>query len=152
MVWLVLASLFFYRYRNPAYLPLILFSLVINFVIGKGLEKKRSKPLLVFGIIINLGLLAYYKYAVSSFGDDTSAVRAEHAGCKRCVLPLAISFYTFQQIAFLVDAYRGDTVPYNLLDYALFVTFFPQLIAGPIVQQKEMIRSFAVQPSCSVSI
>lgn len=141
MMWLVLASLCFYGYWNPAYLPLILFSLGINFIIGKVLEKKRSKPLLVFGIIINLGLLAYYKYA-GFFLETIHQLSGLNMPVVNIVLPLAISFYTFQQIAFLVDVYRGDTVPYNLLDYALFVTFFPQLIAGPIVQQKEMIPQF----------
>ena len=141
LLFLVGASLFFYGYWNPAYLPLLIGSLAMNFIIGKALERKPSKLLLAAGIAFNLGLLGYYKY-VDFFLETINRFVANDFHYLNLVLPLAISFYTFQQIAFLVDAYRGETVPYNLLEYVLFVTFFPQLIAGPIVQHNEIIPQF----------
>jgi len=148
IIWLVLASLFFYGWWNPAYLILILFSMIVNFVLGKVLtlsfkrgEKLRTKSYLVFGLTVNLGVLAYYKYA-GFFVQNVNALTGSQIGLGEIVLPLAISFFTFQQIAYLVDASRGITHEYRFSHYALFVTFFPQLIAGPIVHHKEMLPQF----------
>jgi D-alanyl-lipoteichoic acid acyltransferase DltB (MBOAT superfamily) len=134
--WLVVASLFFYGWWNPTYLLLIGLSIGTNFVIGRKLSINPQKTLLVGGIIFNLGLIAYFKYAMffaGIAGYDIGTI----------ILPLAISFFTFQQITYLVDAYRGETKEYDFLDYCLFVTFFPQLIAGPIVHHKDMMPQFA---------
>lgn len=148
--WLVAASLFFYAYWNIAYLPLILGSMLFNFAIGSGFSPKRSsqrqrvsrKAMLAFGITANLGLLAYYKYA--GFLVENLNLALDHAfQTPEILLPLAISFFTFQQIAYLIDSYRGETAEYDFLSYALFVTFFPQLIAGPIVHHQEMMPQFA---------
>jgi alginate O-acetyltransferase complex protein AlgI len=146
--FLVVSSLFFYSWWNVIYLPLILLSMVFNYVIGTSLtkveehKKVSKKQLLSFGILANIGLLGYFKYADFfinnfnfAFGSDISLIHL--------ALPLAISFFTFQQIAYLVDSYRGETKEYDFLNYGLFVTFFPQLIAGPIVHHKEIMPQFA---------
>lgn len=144
--WLVLASFAFYAYWNPAYLPLLLISIVCNYQIGRHIDRaqlasKQAEILLWAGICFNIGLLAYYKYAhffVTSFAQffNTNWTIPE------LVLPLGISFYTFTQTAYLVDAYRGETKNYNFLTYNLFVTFFPHLIAGPILHHKQMMPQF----------
>ncbi|MDY0181562.1 MBOAT family protein [Aliarcobacter skirrowii] len=152
--FLVFASLFFYSWWNIAYLPLILISMLFNYVVGnslakasfenkKGLNKSFSKKsILIFGIVANLSLLGYFKYA-DFFIANFNLVSSSNVNLLHLVLPLAISFFTFQQIAYLVDSYRGETKEYDFLNYALFVSFFPQLIAGPIVHHKEMMPQFA---------
>ncbi len=146
--WLVLCSLFFYSWWNPAYLPLILGSMLVNYAMGTALTqatgrrpKVSPRVLLTLGVVFNLGLLGYFKYA-NFFVENLN-----HLGWQLdspdVLLPLAISFFTFQQIAYLVDSYRQETHEYDFLNYALFVTFFPQLIAGPIVHHKEMMPQFA---------
>ena len=147
--FLVFASLFFYSWWNIAYLPLILVSMLFNYVIGKQLSayehKKKNyskKGLLTFGIIANLGLLGYFKYS-DFFIENFNTVFSTDVSLLHLALPLAISFYTFQQIAYLVDSYRSETKEYDFLNYAVFVTFFPQLIAGPIVHHAEMMPQFA---------
>lgn len=147
--WLVLASLFFYGWWNPAYLVLIVASTLFNFVLGNSIATRADRPaakrLCTAGIIANLGLLAYYKY-MNFFIDSANVVLGTDWQIDTIVLPLAISFFTFQQISYLADAYSGTTREPSLLRYALFVTFFPQLIAGPIVHHKEMLPQFAHNP------
>ena len=142
--FLVVASLFFYAWWKPVYLILILFSIGFNFAVGRlvsreGRWKKRS--VLVFGIALNLALLGYFKYA-NFFVDNVNAAIGTDWNIGVIFLPLAISFFTFQQVAYLVDAYRGKTSEYNFLHYCLFVCFFPQLIAGPIVHHREILPQF----------
>ncbi|PIE37694.1 MAG: membrane-bound O-acyltransferase family protein [Gammaproteobacteria bacterium] len=138
---LVFMSLVFYAYWNPVYLLLIIGSMIANFKIGHWLGKQHSKPLLALGVALNLGLLGYYKYA-NFFVDNVNYLFNGDWHIGTIVLPLAISFFTFQQIAYLVDSYQGITREYSFLHYALFVSFFPQLIAGPIVHHKEMLPQF----------
>ncbi len=144
--WLVLASLFFYGWWNPAYLALIATSVLVNFTAGFWLPRLApgggKKALLTLGIVTNLGFLGYFKYA-NFFVDSINAVSGAGFELAPIVLPLAISFFTFQQIAYLVDAYRDATHEYNFLHYCLFVVFFPQLIAGPIVHHKEILPQFS---------
>ena len=147
--FLVAASLFFYAWWNVKYLPLILLSMIVNYAIGRELanHKRRNrrynpKVLLGVGVAFNLGLLGYYKYA-DFFIENLNRALNTHLPLLHLALPLAISFYTFQQIAYLVDSYRGQTKEYDFLNYAVFVTFFPQLIAGPIVHHAEMMPQFA---------
>ncbi len=146
--FLVLASLFFYGWWNPIYLVLILCSMGVNYFVGETISKRRNrertqnaKVLLIFGIVFNLGLLGYFKYA-NFFVDNANALLETDFQLSEIILPLAISFFTFQQIAYLVDAYKGVTEEFKFIHYALFVTFFPQLIAGPIVHHKEMLPQF----------
>lgn len=146
--WLVAASLFFYAWWNPVYIFLILGSILFNFIVGKGLgclvetASRRRQGLLVFGLVCNLAALGYYKYT-DFFIANANALFGLDIAMTRIVLPLAISFFTFQQVAFLVDSYKGKARECNLLNYALFVCFFPQLIAGPIVHHSQMMPQFA---------
>jgi alginate O-acetyltransferase complex protein AlgI len=148
--FLVCSSLFFYSWWNVAYLPIILASMVFNYVIGRSLNKTcknkskgfSKKSILIFGIIFNLSLLGYFKYTDFLIENFNLAFNS-NAELSHIVLPLAISFFTFQQITYLVDSYRQETQEYSLINYALFVTFFPQLIAGPIVHHKEMMPQFS---------
>ena len=142
-VFLVLSSLFFYSWWNPVYLPLILGSMLFNYLVGRQLSRQnRPKYLLIIGVGANLALLGYFKYA-DFFISNANFLFGTKIPLLHLVLPLAISFFTFQQIAYLVDSYRHETKEYNFLNYALFVTFFPQLIAGPIVHHKEMMPQFS---------
>jgi D-alanyl-lipoteichoic acid acyltransferase DltB (MBOAT superfamily) len=143
---LVFASLFFYSWWNVLYLPLLLGSMLFNFIIGKSLgeaRRVRPKTLLSIGIIGNLALLGYFKYADFFIANVNVLLGEETLPSLNLALPLAISFFTFQQIAYLVDSYKGETNEYDFLNYAVFVSFFPQLIAGPIVHHKEMMPQFA---------
>jgi alginate O-acetyltransferase complex protein AlgI len=145
-VFLVFTSLLFYSYWNMKYLPLILGSMLFNYTIGNILNENRNirinkKSVLFFSVFLNLALLGYFKYAdffISNFNLLTNST----IDFLHLALPLAISFFTFQQIAYLVDSYKNETKEYDFLNYALFVTFFPQLIAGPIVHHKEMMPQF----------
>lgn len=148
LTWLVLASLFFYGWWNPVYLGLLIPSIIGNFWLGSFLARQRGRQpalcrvLFIAGVGADLGLIGYYKYA-HFFLDSWNTVTGGNGTLEAIVLPLAISFFTFQQITFLVDSYRGETKEYDFINYALFVTFFPQLIAGPIVHHKEMMPQFA---------
>ncbi len=142
--WLFVASLFFYSWWNPIYLPLILGSMGLNYGLGRKLgqlEGKAKKALLTLGIAINLGALGYFKYA-DFFIENINVLVQSDFNLLNVALPLAISFFTFQQIAYLVDSYQGETKEYGFFNYGLFVTFFPQLIAGPIVHHSEMMGQF----------
>lgn len=157
-VWLVAASLFFYAYWGISYLPLMLASILFNFAIGTGLAQAHPKSLglgltttrhrefnkkvvLATGIGANLALLGYYKYTDFMIANVNLALRQDFT-LPHIMLPLAISFFTFTQIAYLVDSYRGETAQYDLLNYSLFVTFFPHLIAGPIVHHSHIMPQF----------
>ena len=141
--FLVIASLFFYAWWNVSYLPILLFSMVFNYFIGNKLHHHtHRKSLLIVGIAANLLLLGYFKYA-DFFIENINLATHSTFSLLHLALPLAISFFTFQQIAYLVDSYRGETKSYDFLTYTLFVSFFPQLIAGPIVHHAEMMPQFA---------
>ena len=120
-MWLIAASLYFYSYWNIKNLPLLLTSILVNYAIGQYLQKDISwkKNLFRFGLVFNVGLLCFFKYAGL-------------VGFAKIALPLGISFFTLQQIGFLVDAYEGLNTEKSFLDYTVFVSFFPQLISGPI--------------------
>ena len=122
--------------------------MLFNYVVGVSLSKDsehtkvNKKTLLTVGIIANVALLGYFKYA-DFLIENVNFVAGSNIPLLHLALPLAISFFTFQQIAYLVDSYRQETKEYDFLNYAVFVTFFPQLIAGPIVHHKEMMPQFA---------
>lgn len=145
-LFLIGMSLWFYGYFNISYLFIICGSIMINFLISKGLEKlERSHVsktvLLVFGLCSNIAIIFYFKY-YNFFLSNINLIFRESFELKNIILPLGISFFTFQQISYLVDAYHGETKDYSFDEYALFVSFFPQLIAGPIVLHNEMIPQF----------
>ena len=146
--WLAAASLFFYGYWNPAYVGLLLGSIVCNYAFGTWIAKagvqgalSRKKQVLVFAIAANLALLCYYKYA-NFFLASANSLTGGNLSLGDIILPLGISFFTFTQIAFLVDTYQGKVKEYNFIHYLLFVTYFPHLIAGPVLHHKEMMPQF----------
>lgn len=144
MLWLVGSSLLFYAWWNPVYLLLLIFSACVNYYLGNLLArggKEKGRNLLAFGVLFNLGLLGYFKYA-NFFLDNIQVVMDLSFHFENIILPLAISFYTFQQITYLVDTRKGLTDSHGFLEYSLFVCFFPQLIAGPIVHHKEILSQF----------
>jgi D-alanyl-lipoteichoic acid acyltransferase DltB (MBOAT superfamily) len=142
---LVLASLFFYAYWKLGYLPLLLASMVVNYSIGEYLRgfagARRRYLALLLGLCFNLGLLGYYKY-FDFLIFNVNHLAGTDFSLGYLLLPLAISFYTFQQIAYLVDSYRRRVAAPGLLNYCLFVCFFPQLIAGPIVHHSKVVPQF----------
>ncbi len=140
--FLVVMSLWFYAYFHISYLWIILFSIAMNYLCHCAIIRgRRARTVMWCGIAANLGLLFYYKYFNFLLENINLAFHADFS-LPNILLPLGISFFTFQQIAFLVDSARGDMPRQNPLDYALFVTFFPQLIAGPIVSHAEMLPQF----------
>ncbi|MGH8612857.1 MAG: MBOAT family O-acyltransferase [Gammaproteobacteria bacterium] len=147
LIWLTAASFFFYGWWNPSYVLLLLASILFNYAVGALLTRaaRQGAPLrhtlLAFGITGNLALLCYYKYA-AFFVSNLGAISGFDFQIQAVVLPLGISFYTFTQIAYLVDAARGEAQEYNLISYCLFVTFFPHLIAGPIIHHRQVMPQF----------
>lgn len=146
LAWLVIASLFFYGWWNPSYLTLLLGSIIFNYLIGIALDysatqKTFRRTVLIVGISFNLLLIGYYKYA-DFFVENISRATGNSFDLGAIALPLGISFFTFQQITYLIDAYKGEAKGYSFVQYCLFVTFFPQLIAGPIVHHGEVLPQF----------
>ncbi|MDQ2762149.1 MAG: MBOAT family protein, partial [Pseudomonadota bacterium] len=141
VIWLTLASLFFYGWWNPLYVPLLLCSMSFNYFIGRLLARRPSKFLLSAGVAVNLTLLGYYKYA-GFLVQTANGLSGAAFPIPAIALPLAISFFTFQQIAFLVDSYDGIAEEADIANYSMFITFFPHLIAGPITHHKEMLPQF----------
>jgi alginate O-acetyltransferase complex protein AlgI len=165
-LWLVVASFFFYGWWNPIHVPLLMASIVANYLIGLRLTALASQSrlavgqprlavgqpqsanvawkkrrLLIAGIAGNLLVLAYFKYSVF-IAENVGALTGLDFGIRAIALPLGISFFTFQKVAYLADAAEGKAAEYRFLDYCLFVTFFPQLIAGPIVHHSQMMPQF----------
>lgn len=142
---LVALSFVFYAYWNAIYLPLLMFSIAFNYLVGDRIQRARAadrsalvQALLLLGLVVDIGMLCYFKYA-NFFVDNFDMVTGANWSLYRIALPLAISFYTFQKIAYLVDCARGDAKPISVLDFTLFAVFFPQLISGPIVHYKEIV-------------
>jgi alginate O-acetyltransferase complex protein AlgI len=142
LITLLIASLVFYSWQTPAYIFLIGASISVNFLFGRRIALARSRKTVACGVVFNLALLGWFKY-IGLFSSTLSDIAHVDLTIDGVVLPLAISFFTFQQIAFLVDCLKPDTRQYSFLDYALFVAFFPQLIAGPIVHHKELTPQFS---------
>lgn len=142
-VFLALVSLWFYGYYNPIYLVLILGSITVNYTISYLMTRfvKRTKLLLILGLTFNILLLGYFKY-YDFFISNVNFIFKSSFNLKHIVLPLGISFFTLQQISFLVDRYWETAPHYPVVTYVCYVTFFPQLIAGPIVLHSEFIPQF----------
>ena len=168
-VWLTCFSLWFYGYFNQSYLLIMICSIIGNYFMHCLIVRKQSKNIMITGVVLNLLVLFYFKY-FDFFLENVNALFGSSFPLKNILLPLGISFFTFQQISFLVDTYRGELKVYNevtlkdgkvtkesnslntravreekpitFIDYALFVSFFPQLIAGPIVVHEEMLPQF----------
>ncbi len=142
---LLLGSLFFYAWGEPVYIFLMVFSILMNYICGLDIarnlrSRKRAKKSLVFAVVVNLGVLGFFKYEGFLLGS-LNAVLPVDIPYRELPLPIGISFYTFQILSYIIDVYRGKAhVQTNLLDFALYVTMFPQLIAGPIVQYSDIER------------
>ena len=144
-LFLLIMSLWFYGYFNIKYLPIIIISILVNYSIFRLLswtsKEKFRVYLLISGMVFNVGLLFYFKY-FDFFLENINYVFHTDFILKRLVLPLGISFFSFQQLSFIIDSYNGEVPSYRFLSYALFVTYFPQLIAGPIVTHSELVPQF----------
>ena len=143
--WLVVASLFFYGWWSAKFVLLLVASILLNYAIGQRILRltqadrpRTAHHWLVGGVVLNLALLGWFKYANFLIGS-AAAVVGLHAPEFDIFLPLAISFFTFQQIMFLVESRSADRIDAGLLPYAAFVAFFPHLIAGPIVRPREIM-------------
>jgi D-alanyl-lipoteichoic acid acyltransferase DltB (MBOAT superfamily) len=141
ILWLVAASLFFYSWWRADYVPLLLASLAFNYLVGSALARRPRRWLLALGVAADLAALGWFKYA-GFLAELANGLADAGLPVPQILLPLAISFYTFNQIAYLVDAYSGETRDTGFLRYMLFVVFFPHLIAGPIVHHKDMLDQF----------
>lgn len=143
-----LASIIFYGWNNYHYVFLLLFSILINFLVGRyiigSFSPRKKKYWLCGGVVFNLFLLAYFKYADFLIGN-INLISHQPISTLNIALPIGISFFTFTQIAFLVDTYRGLVQKYHVINYALFVTYYPHLIAGPIIHHKEVMPQFDKQ-------
>ncbi len=146
-IYLIVASLVFYYIGSPDFFWYFVGSVIGNYIIGSSISKLPAKDkiqrklLFAIGLIGNIALLGYYKYA-NFFVDNYNFFAKNDIILGKIALPIGISFFTFQLIAYIVDSYRGETAEYDILDYLLFITFFPQLIVGPIVHHKEMVSQF----------
>lgn len=156
-LWLSAASLFFYGWWDVRFLGLLLGSIVFNYGAGYLIGHRVARPsllqpkiLLIWAIAVNLALLGYFKYA-NFFADNINHLVGTSLSIGEVFLPLGISFFTFTQIAFLVDTYQGRVKEFNFIHYTLFVTYFPHLIAGPVLHHKEMMPQFAKRNVCHLN-
>ena len=150
---LLIASYIFYAVWNPPFVILLWISTAVDFIVGKKLYhaegKAKRKALLIVSLCVNLGMLGFFKYGgflLENFTLLMSSIGIEYQAAKpNIILPVGISFYTFQTLSYTLDMYRKKMTPENsLLDFSLFVTFFPQLVAGPIVRPNELLPQFKV--------
>lgn len=156
-LWLALSSLFFYGYWDIHYVPLLLLSITVNYHIGKQISSAieqqtlhRAKIWFVAGLVFDLGLLAHYKYT-NFFLENWVALTDANLTLPNIILPLGISFFTFTQIAYLADCHKGIVKERNPIHYLLFITYFPHLIAGPILHHKQMMPQFARKDTYRIS-
>ena len=145
-LWLASASVFFYGFWNPKFVSLLLASVVFNYALGYAIgharkNDARARVLLVFAVTVNLGVLGVFKYT-NFFISTINSLAGSELPLRDIILPLGISFFTFTQIAFLVDVRRGIAREYSFIHYLLFVTYFPHLIAGPVLHHKQMMPQF----------
>lgn len=149
-IYLLLASFVFYGFSNPKYLFLLFASIVINYLCASGIQSLPQnhqpfrKLLLITGLLFNILLIGYYKY-YDYFVLNINRAIGTHLSKKSIILPLGISFFTFQQLSLLVSVYKQEESVDSFLDYSLFITFFPQLVAGPIVLYNEMVPQIRQQ-------
>lgn len=138
-------SFWFYGYNSIEYLIMLVLSILVNFTLVEAMSRVKvsmsRKVLLGAGLLWNLGVLFYFKYYDFFIENVNAALKTEFT-LLELMLPLGISFYTFQQLSYVIDYYRGECEKYSLLEYAMYVSFFPQLIAGPIVYHDELIPQF----------
>ena len=136
---LLAASLIFYAWGEPVYVLLMMFSIVFNYFMGRELEQTdRRNLILVVCVIVNIGMLCFFKYTDFAI-DNLNRISGINIDTLRLALPIGISFYTFQVLSYIIDVYRGTVkVQRNIIDFGMYITFFPQLIAGPIVRYQDI--------------
>jgi len=138
LVFLSAASLVFYGWHYPPYIILLGGTIAINYLLARNIHARPDKYITAVAIALNLALLAWFKYA-GFLAGAVEAISGHNIGLASILLPLGISFFTFQQIAYLIDIHQGKAAPGKLIEYVFFITFFPQLIAGPIVHHRDLI-------------
>lgn len=144
--WLLIAaSIFFYGYWDYRLVPLLAGSIIANWIFARAFRAAGGKLVLALGIALNLSLIGVFKYADFLAGSLAWVLGTQHTPWN-IILPLGISFFTFQQISYLADRYRGNAPTYGFREYFLYVSFFPQLIAGPIVRHNELIYQLDLSP------
>ncbi|GBE42606.1 peptidoglycan O-acetyltransferase [bacterium BMS3Bbin10] len=144
--WLLIAaSLIFYGYWDYRLVPLLVGSIAANWILAHAFRAANARLVLVLGVALNLSLIGVFKYADFFAGSLAWVLGAQHSPWN-IILPLGISFFTFQQISYLADRYRGEAPVYGFREYFLYVSFFPQLIAGPIVRHNELIFQLELPP------
>jgi len=140
--FIVLASMLFYAWSGAKYLPFLLLSLLFDFYIAKAIDArdgKARKQVLAFSIIVNVGLLLYFKYANFFIENVNTALGSEAISWTKVALPIGISFFTFHKLSYTIDIYRKVKTPFtNIINYTLYILLFPQLIAGPIIRFNEI--------------
>lgn len=142
-LFLLIASLVFYAWGEPKYVFLMIFSILVNYIFGRLMDKnrgrqKRMKLLLVLSVVIDIGLLSVFKYT-DFIITNVNAIFGSNFDLLNIALPIGISFYTFQAMSYTIDVYRNDVrVQKNLIDFGMYITMFPQLIAGPIVRYADV--------------
>lgn len=140
--FLLVMSLVFYGWFNASFLPIIIVSIAVNYLCGTSfhsvLQPSHRKLIFILGIVFNIGLLVYFKYS-NFFIENINALFSSNIGALKLILPLGISFFTFQQLSFLIDSYKGKAAKYHFIDYSLFASFFPYVVSGPIAFHDEII-------------
>jgi D-alanyl-lipoteichoic acid acyltransferase DltB (MBOAT superfamily) len=142
--FLIFMSMWFYGYNSIKYLAILIISIILNYIIVEFMYRFNGKTVIIkklffiVGIVLNIGILFYFKY-YDFFIENINTIFKTDYGFLGLTLPLGISFYTFQQLSYVIDSYRGQSEKYSLLEYGAYVSFFPQLIAGPIVYHNELI-------------
>lgn len=142
---IITMSLWFYGYNNINYLYILIVSIIVNYAVGNFILRSQTcitrRLLLILGLLFNIGIFFYFKY-YDFFIENINSLFKSDLPFLRLALPLGISFYTFQQLSYVIDCYRNECEQYNFLEYAAYVSYFPQLIAGPIVYHTELIPQF----------
>lgn len=150
-LFLIAASLFFYGYFNTSYLLLIAASILVNYALARAMQGSQAGPWTKFcflmGVLFNILLIGYFKY-YDFFIENINFLFRSNFALKHLLLPLGISFFTFQQLSFLVSVYKEEEQVEDFINYCVFVLFFPQLVAGPIVLYSEMIPQFGDESRC----
>ena len=145
---LLTASLIFYAWGEPVYVLLMMFSIVFNYFMGRRLEQTdRRNLILVICVAVNIGMLCFFKYTDFAI-DNLNRISGINIGTLKLALPIGISFYTFQVLSYIIDVYRGTVkVQRNIIDFGMYITFFPQLIAGPIVRYQDLSLIHISEPT-----
>lgn len=152
-LFLIISSLFFYGYFNPLYLIIIIASIIVNYLLAIMIvkENRLKKTYFIVGVLFNILLLGFFKY-FDFFISTVNSILASNLRLLHILLPLGISFFTFQQLSFLISIFKNEQKIESFISYSLFVTFFPQLIAGPIVLYSEMIPQFTDQKNRYINL